>query len=217
MIYLARHGETEWNREGRMQGRIGGTLTETGRRQAAVLGRLARQLGVERIVSSSLGRAVQTATIVATEVGIAFEAREELAELDCGACSGLSRTEIEHRFPGLLAERRLDPWRHRWPMGESLEDAALRARTILGDLLASGERTNTLVIAHQGVNRSLVHLLGEVPVQQVTEVKHPWEVLVRLHQATVAHRWFSEGESAEWIAGPCTAASVELRRGRVPG
>ena len=185
-LYLGRHGETEYNRQGRLQGRIGGTLTERGQAQARALGRLAAELGVGQIVSSSLSRAAHTARLVAEELGTT-------ADMD------------EQRFPGLLEARRLDPWHHRWPGGESLADARERVRPALQALLTVTDHA-VLVIAHQGVNRAIVQGLTTMGVEDAVRVTHPWQVVVRFDGTRLAHRWFAtepQAFASAWQPGPC--------------
>src|SRR6266581_7062816 len=108
MLYVARHGETEWNRDGRMQGRLGGPLTAKGRAQAEALAVAARALGVRRLIASPLPRALATAGVVAAALGVNPRTLDALVETDFGACSGLTEAEIAARFPELRAERERD-------------------------------------------------------------------------------------------------------------
>jgi broad specificity phosphatase PhoE len=130
---------------------------------------------------------------------------ERLAEIDCGACSGLTKQQIEQRFPGLLEARRLDPWHHRWPGGESLADARERVRPALQALLTVTDHA-VLVIAHQGVNRAIVQGLTTMGVEDAVRVTHPWQVVVRFDGTRLAHRWFAtepQAFASAWQPGPC--------------
>ena len=126
MIYLLRHGETLWNLAGRLQGQGDSPLTWRGLQQARALGdRLCREIdepGRFRLVSSPLGRAWQTAAIVAEALGldaqtIAFDDR--LKERDYGRWVGLTYDEVKLRFPDDWARRQAEPWSFRVPDGES--------------------------------------------------------------------------------------------------
>lgn len=89
MILLVRHGETFWNRERRIQGRAESELTPLGERQAAAMASLVadligREPGPFRLISSPIGRARQTAAIIARATRLAVELDVRLAELGCG-------------------------------------------------------------------------------------------------------------------------------------
>lgn len=142
MIVLARHGQTDVNRDGRLQGRSDAQLTALGRRQAD---RLAEVLGRERparVISSPLRRARETAGVIAAAAGVAVEIDERLLELDYGAWEGRP-----------LAEVRADEWK-RWrsdpsfcpPEGESLEDVARRVSDACCDLTHAS--TTVVLVSH---------------------------------------------------------------------
>ena len=135
MIYLVRHGETEFNRERRIQGHVDSPLTELGVRQARAVGRLLRDLIREpegwRIVSSPLGRARITAEIVADKLGgLPVELDERLKEMSWGPHDGRLRAELEAEHPETFGR---SGWAFDAATGESYEAVAAR----LGDWLAS--------------------------------------------------------------------------------
>ena len=104
MIYLVRHGQTEFNRERRIQGHVDSPLTDLGVRQAEAVGRLLRDLIRDpvgwRVVSSPLGRAVSTAEIVAARLGgLPVELDERLKEMSWGSHDGRLRDELIAEHP----------------------------------------------------------------------------------------------------------------------
>jgi probable phosphoglycerate mutase len=126
MIYLVRHGQTEWNRDGILQGQLDSRLTELGLRQAEAVGRhLARIIKNPAdvyIESSHLGRARATAEIIREIIGLDASrccATELLAEIHLGEWQGLDKTQIEARWPGRLAEREQNKWDYKIPGGEN--------------------------------------------------------------------------------------------------
>src|SRR5699024_8930730 len=100
-LLLIRHGESVWNADGRWQGQADPPLTELGRLQAR---EAATSIGhVDAVVTSDLERAAETGAIIARELGVDHLATEQaLRERDAGPLSGLTRSEIHRRFPGLL-------------------------------------------------------------------------------------------------------------------
>ncbi len=211
-IFLARHGETDWNIQGRMQGRLGAALNARGRSQAAALARAARALSVRAVVCSSLPRAVETATVVAREMGLACAPCDALQEIDFGECTGLTEAEIAARHPTLHAERRADKWNHRWPGGESYADAASRLRRAIERGELPGE-AGTLVIAHQSVNRALSHILSRRAPEEMLQMAQRSDVLLRFaRDGAMDHAVVPEEEGAAlvWLPGPYLAGKGSL-------
>jgi probable phosphoglycerate mutase len=196
-----RHGETSWNREGRLQGRSGSPLTEGGHEQARLLAAFARNLGIRRVVSSTLERARYTARLIADSLGQTLETTAALAEIDFGRCSGLTLSEVEERFPGFMETRKQDRWNHRWPDGESYADACERLTSWL-----SAERSSppdgTAIVAHESVNRCLVVVLTGIAPEAVLETKQPSDIVIRLgSDGSVSHCRSSDGDPVRWHSG----------------
>jgi broad specificity phosphatase PhoE len=97
-IFLFRHGQTDWNKEGRIQGNIDVPLNDFGRTQAARLQPIFRELGIQAILSSDLSRARQSAELATSELDIPLHLDPGLREIHLGKLEGLSRAEIEERF-----------------------------------------------------------------------------------------------------------------------
>ena len=99
LFYFVRHGETEWNAEGRFCGRTDVPLSEAGRRQARLLGLRVKPLRVIALYSSPLRRALETARIIGEVTGRESVVDPRLAELNYGAWEGLTLEEIKARNP----------------------------------------------------------------------------------------------------------------------
>jgi broad specificity phosphatase PhoE len=156
-LLLVRHGETDWNRDGRWQGHSDTHLNDAGRRQAA---RLAGELdGIDVIYSSDLARARETAEIVAQRLGLPVRVDARLRERSFGAWEGKTGPEIEAEFRDAHA---------RWLAGEgpgaddaeAFGDFAARVRGFLADVLAAHPDETVLVVAHGGSIR-VIHALAE--------------------------------------------------------
>jgi broad specificity phosphatase PhoE len=203
-VYVARHGETVWNVEGRMQGRRGASLNERGRAQATRLGQVASELHLTRIVTSPLFRALETCRLVLEHVNGEFVTADALMEIDFGACTGMTEVEIEQSFPGLTAARKLDKWNHGWPAGESYAQASARLRAAMrtGALPLADE---TLVIAHQSVNRALVHVLSDLSPNEALGIAQRSDVLLRVDRERKLSHALIPAEPTEplvWVDGP---------------
>ena len=158
-LLLVRHGESTWNAVSRWQGQADPPLSPFGERQAEDAGaRLAEIATITAVWASNLVRARRTGDLIAQRLGIA-QVREEplLRERDVGAWSGLTRDEIEERWPGYLAARRSPP--------DFESDDELLARTRAG-LAAAADGSgpgDVLVVTHGGVIRTIERSLGAIP------------------------------------------------------
>ena len=162
MIYLVRHGETAYNRDGVGLGRSDISLTELGEAQAAaVASKLGSVAPVVRVLSSPLTRAFTVATLVAARHSLEVESHESLTELDVGETEGLGFPEMRERFPEFLREwGGEEGWQAKMPGGESIEDLASRLAHLAAELRAS-ESGNIVVVSHNFTLRVLLcQLLG---------------------------------------------------------
>jgi probable phosphoglycerate mutase len=105
-LFVARHGQTDWNLEHRWQGWADPPLNATGRAQAAELGEAMTGRGIAAVVSSDLRRAAETAEIAAARLGLPVELDSRLREVDVGEWSGLTSSEVEARYPAGYRRRR---------------------------------------------------------------------------------------------------------------
>ena len=98
-LILVRHGETHWNREGRLQGLSDHPLNEVGRLQSVAVAERLRGRPVDAVFTSDLRRAAQTADAIASAVGREAQRLDLLRERDVGTWGGLTYTELRERFP----------------------------------------------------------------------------------------------------------------------
>jgi broad specificity phosphatase PhoE len=150
---LTRHGQSEWNALGRWQGQADPPLTDLGRRQAH---EAARSLGaVDGIWASDLQRAAETAAIIGDDMGVGpVVVDADLRERDAGEWTGLTRAEIEQRYPGYLPDGRRPA---SWESDEQLVARAQRALGRIADAIPGGD---VLVITHAGVVFAVERHLG---------------------------------------------------------
>ena len=161
-LFLARHGETEWNAIGRLQGHTDIALNDRGRGQARELAASLADAGIVHVIASDLLRASQTATIVAEALGLPPpQIVPELRERRFGVFEGLTRDECMVRYPDAWAA-----WHAQTgvPEGaEPLADATARMHAALESLTAQSGGP-ALVISHGGVMRLwLVEVLDRAP------------------------------------------------------
>jgi probable phosphoglycerate mutase len=163
-LLLARHGETDWNRIGRWQGHADPPLNETGRRQAVELAERLAGDGIAAVYSSDLVRASETARVVGDRLGLPIVQDAGLREIDVGSWSGLTRAEVQGRFPDGFARWLRGEIGHdgetREQLTERAADAALRIAT-----RHPGEKV--LVVTHGGVIRALRRQAAGEPGQAI--------------------------------------------------
>jgi broad specificity phosphatase PhoE len=154
-VLLLRHGQSTWNAQQRWQGHGDPSLTELGRDQARAAAAQLASAGIERVVSSDLARAFETAAIVAAALGLAVLRDARWRERDIGSWTGFTREEIEARWPEEYARFRSHDESARPGGGES--DAMLRARAheALKALRARYPGERVLVVTHRGIARML--------------------------------------------------------------
>lgn len=181
-----------WNAEKRAQGHLDSPLTADGREQARIMGQaLARELALAGyqagdvvVRASPLGRVRETLAIAAEAAGLAHDEQSldpRLREMSWGDWDGLSLPEIEARWPGAIAARRLDHWRYLPPNGENYVMAVERVRPALDDILGVAAERPVAVFAHGAIGRVLRGLFLGVPDAEVLTMDQPQDAFYRLH------------------------------------
>ena len=177
ILYYVRHGETDFNVEGRLQGRQDTLLNARGKVQAKESGELLRDLfardhrsaGDFAYVASPLRRARETMEILRGALGLPphpYETDGRLVEIAYGAWEGWTLAEIDARMPGMLAERERDKWDFAPPGGESYRQLTAR----IGEWYASLKH-DTVVAAHGGGVRALMVLFNVMSKEEATHAQ----------------------------------------------
>jgi broad specificity phosphatase PhoE len=152
-ILIARHGESDWNRERRWQGHADRPLTVRGRAQAEALAARLAHVELDAVYSSDLQRGSKTAVAVAERRGLAVEALAELREVDVGSWAGLTRAEAEEQYPeGFRRWREGLPG---WDDGETYEAMAERVVAAVEEIACRHDGRRFLVVSHAGPIRAL--------------------------------------------------------------
>ncbi|MCK5407618.1 MAG: histidine phosphatase family protein [Candidatus Krumholzibacteria bacterium] len=149
-IYLIRHGETDHNRDGRVQGHTESQLSELGREQARRLGTRLEKAGIKVAVSSPLARAVDTARI-ALDGTLPFVTRDGLREIHLGEWEGKIAAEIRKAYPNEVKLWFEQPSRLRIPGGESMRQFRRRVRGTMDSVRDEFGDTTIAVFVHGGV------------------------------------------------------------------
>lgn len=160
-LYLVRHGATQLSAENRFAGDTGVDLSDEGKWQAARLGERLRPEGITAIYSSPLSRTMETARIIAGPAALAIETRDGLREISHGRWEGLTRGEVEARFPGEYAAWEEDPFTFAPEGGESGVAVLARALPVIRDIVTRHTGERVLVVSHKATIRLVISsLLG---------------------------------------------------------
>ncbi len=189
-LYLVRHGETDWNREGRLQGGQDIPLNALGRRQAAQAAAKLRALVADfeplDFIVSPMGRARETMDILRSELGLPVEGHvveERLRELTFGLWEGFTWREIRKSERELAQARQRDKWGFVPPQGESYAMLAERIRPVLAAL-----SRDTVMVSHGGVARAALALVGAASTREAA--------LAEIWQGKIL---VIEGGRADWV------------------
>lgn len=186
MIYLVRHGQTEFNRERRIQGHVDSPLTDLGVRQAQAVGGLLRDLirepGGWRIISSPLGRAQATAEVISGSLGgLPVELDGRIQEMSWGVHDGRLRAELEAEHPDTFARTN---WAFDASAGETYEDVAARVGDWLAALPPEPER-RIIAVSHGISGRVLRGLYAGLPRDQTAQQDVPQDAVFLLQHGGV--------------------------------
>jgi broad specificity phosphatase PhoE len=192
-ILLARHGETDWNREKRWQGLADHSLNARGREQARTLAERLEPLAFSAVYASDLRRAHETALIVAERKGLRVTPMRELRELDVGSWTGLSYEEVKERLPDAYNEMRTRTGRG-WEGGETYAEMGRRVLEAMRWIAREHPADTVLVVTHSGPIRTVrAHALG---LDYATDRKAaPTVDRVELSAVTVADGVFRPGDA----------------------
>ena len=185
-LFLVRHGETAWNREGRWQGQHDEPLSEIGRQQAAAIAERLRPIEPHALHARDLARAWATALAIGETTGLTPLGDPRLREVDVGEWRGLTPAETAARYPAGYA--RWGEGGTGWRDGETY--AAMRVRAVAAvDALLRGRNADSriVVVTHGGVIRALVlHSLGLPDEQRRSLGTGPTATLTMIEAASDA-------------------------------
>jgi broad specificity phosphatase PhoE len=160
-FYIVRHGETDWNARGVIQGHVNTALNEKGEKQAASLADQLRDVQFDHIFSSDLDRAMRTAEFIRLERDLAIETTKILREKKFGAIEGKPMSELD-KLDGIIAklsDKEKFTYKHE-PTGESDEEIISRLITLLLEIAVRSSGKTILIVTHGGVIRTLLIHLG---------------------------------------------------------
>lgn len=169
-LCLIRHGQTDWNLEGRYQGQSDVPLNENGLTQAETLIEKLNGQAFAAIYSSDLTRARQTAEPVANELGLTVQIEPRLREINQGEWEGVLVDDIKARYAELWSQRTIDPAGVRPPGGETVGEVATRVYTALDDISRIFPTGQLLIVSHGLSIATAICRAQNIPVGQAYTV-----------------------------------------------
>ncbi|MCK6208245.1 histidine phosphatase family protein [Bacillus infantis] len=200
-LYFVRHGETEWNKSGRMQGRLDSNLTEKGLGDAERLREYLREMQFDEIISSPSSRTIQTAEKLAGSSTASIRTDERLMEIHLGQWQGKTGDEIKMLFPEQYGYYWNEPEKFENPEGETFLDVKTRLAGFLQELGASRGTGKILIVTHAVVIKTAVMLANKVTVNEI------WEPPF-IHGTSLTHMTYRDGELELVLAGDLSHIGV---------
>ena len=172
-IILVRHGETDWNKEGRFQGQIDIPLNETGKNQALKASNYLKSVDFNKAYSSSMSRPLETAKIIlGKKSNLNILKIDELSEISHGLWEGKLEKEIKTTWPEMLNKWHQEPENVIMPEGESIEDVSKRSINAWQNICKNQNKNDiTLVVAHDAVNKTLICNMLGLSYSQIWTIK----------------------------------------------
>ncbi|HOS68548.1 MAG TPA: histidine phosphatase family protein [Bacillota bacterium] len=160
-LYLVRHGETEWNKNGKVQGRTDTELSPEGVMQAELLARRLAGEDINVIYSSSLRRALKTAEIIAEYKQCEIIKSDKYHEICFGPWEGMTINEIKEKYSEHYRAYREDPVNFKLPGAETLIDLTERTYGAVMDIVSRHTGSNILLVSHgTAIKAVIIRILG---------------------------------------------------------
>jgi broad specificity phosphatase PhoE len=189
-IYIARHGETTWNVEGRIQGRSDPGLSPKGHQQSLALLEQLKKQSLSAIYTSSLQRSMLTAQPIAHHFSLPIRQESELDEIAFGVLEGRNLYQFDEVTKNEWERFKDDRFNYRIPGAENYTDVANRIKPFIDKTLRNHEGEEVLVVGHRVVNRLLIGMLMEYPLEWVLKIEQTHDCLYLIqknNEAKVFH------------------------------
>ncbi len=183
IIYITRHGETEWNAEGRIQGHTDVPLSERGREQARMLARRLAGVRIDAVYASDLSRAAETARTALGERDVPISFTSDLREYNKGVFEGMTAAEYQQKFPHLFKASMENDLDFAPPDGETIRETSHRLARVFQAVRRQHLDENVLVVGHGGSLRAGIVSLLELPLEA------NWKFVMHNCSLTVVHTY----------------------------
>jgi len=199
-IYIARHGETTWNEEGRIQGRSDPGLSPKGYVQSLGLRHHLKDRPLSAIYASTRQRSILTAEPLANHLGLPIRSQPELDEIAFGILEGKLLHQFDEELKSEWERFKDDRFIYRIPGAENYADVSDRIKPFAQRLLRNHEGQEILIVGHKVANRLLIGMLMEYPVEKVLMIEQTNDCLYLIQrngEAKIFH--YIDGEIKEGV------------------
>ncbi len=170
-IYIARHGETTWNVEGRIQGRSDPGLSPEGYAQSRALLEQLKGRPLSAIYTSTLKRSILTAQPIADHFGLPLQKQPELDEIAFGILEGKQVLGSDGDVKSEWERFKEDRFTYRIPGGENYTDVMNRVRPFVETILRNHKGEEILIVGHRVVNQMLIGVLMDYPLEEILKIQ----------------------------------------------
>ena len=170
-IYIARHGETIWNMEGRIQGRSDPDLSRKGYAQSLGLLEQLKERPLSAIYTSTLKRSILTAEPIANHLGLPIKKQPELDEIAFGILEGKLLFKFDEELKSEWERFKDHRFTYHIPGGENYTDVSSRIQPFMERTLRNHEGQEVLIVGHRVVNRLLIGMLLGYPLEWVLKIE----------------------------------------------
>jgi broad specificity phosphatase PhoE len=170
-IYIARHGETTWNAEGRIQGWSDPELSPLGYSQSLALLEHLKDRPLRAIYSSDLQRSYLTAQPIARHLGLPILRQTELKEIGFGILEGKNLFQFDEELKNQWNRFKDDRFSYRIPGAENYTDVANRLKPFMERILQQHEGEEILIVGHRVVNRLLIGMFLKFPLEKTLKIE----------------------------------------------
>jgi broad specificity phosphatase PhoE len=181
-IYVARHGETTWNVEGRIQGRSDPGLSPKGYAQSLALLEQLKNRPLSAIYTSTLQRSVLTAQPIAKYLNLPMQKQTELDEIAFGMMEGRQFSNMDEEVRVEWERFKENRLTYHIPGAENYADVAIRLRPFMERILQIHKGQEILIVGHRGANRMLIGMLLEYPLEKCLKIEQTNECLYLLQR-----------------------------------
>ena len=182
-IYITRHGETEWNKAGKMQGWQNSNLTRKGTANAKKLGESLKHIEFDHIYCSPLGRALDTAESIRGYKNTEITIKESLKEMGFGCWEGVELTELEELYPVQKYNFWHKPHLYEPVDGESYEELIGRVSVVFDEIVSNTSANNVLIVTHAAVIKAMYSIIKGLNLENFWEPPYIHDTCLTLLEA----------------------------------
>lgn len=166
-IYITRHGETQWNTEGKMQGWNNSNLTEKGIANAKKLSESLKHIDFDCIYCSPLGRTIETANHIRGDKNTKIILEEAFKEMGFGCWEGVEHSEVEKLYPTERYNFWNKPHLYKPIDGESFQQLFSRVQEALDRIINKAEGENILIVSHAVTLKAIYAIVKQTPIEEI--------------------------------------------------